>query len=109
LPKKLVLAKNLKNNIHFIKEKKRLMCLKRQEAIELLKEIVAATKSVNYTQISLNPPSEKVQMKSEGYELHVKNHFDEADWQSLKTVIQKRGLSMQEYDGYIVIYKPRKE
>ena len=85
------------------------MSLKRQEAMQLLKEVVAATESVDYTHISLKPPSENTQTKSEGYELHIKNQFDEADWISLKNIIQKRGLSMKEYDGYIVIYKPRNE
>ncbi len=36
-----------------------LICLKRQEAIELLKEIVATCKTVSYTSITLKPPSEE--------------------------------------------------
>ena len=85
------------------------MSLKRQGAIELLKEIVEATKSVNYKHISLKPPSGNTQTKSESYELHIKNHLNEADWKSLKNIAQKHSLSIKEYNGYFIIYKPKTE
>jgi hypothetical protein len=81
--------------------------MKREEAIELLKEIVAACKNIDYKRISLESPSEKANADSEGFELHVKNHFNEADWKRLKSIVQTRGLSVKEYDGWIIIYTVR--
>jgi hypothetical protein len=87
--------------------KKRRFSMKREEAIELLKEIVAACKNIDYKLISLESPSEKANADSEGFELHVKNHFNEADWKRLKSIVQTRGLSVKEYDGWLIIYTVR--
>ena len=81
--------------------------MKREEAIAVLKEIVEASKKVDYTHISLKPPRDKTNLKSEGFELHIKDHFDQSDYECLTAIIQKHTLSMKKYDGSIVIYKPR--
>ena len=81
--------------------------LKREEAIAVLKEIVAACKKVDYTHIILKPPSAKTNMKSEGFELHIKDHFNQSDYECLTAIIQKRNLNMKKYDGSIVVYKPQ--
>ena len=78
--------------------------MKREEAIELLKEIVAACKDIDYKHISLKAPSEKANVDSEGFELHVKNNFSEANWKCLKGIVQQRGLSVKDYDGWVIIY-----
>jgi hypothetical protein len=83
------------------------ICLKRQEAIELLKEIVAACERVDYTNITLKPPSDEAAEKSVGYELHIKDHFNEEDWKCMNDITQKRGLSMKKRVNQVVIYKPR--
>jgi hypothetical protein len=76
--------------------------VKREEAIAVLKEIVETCNKVDYKHIALNAIEE-----SEGYELHIKNHFDEADFERLKDVLQKRNLSMKKHKDYVVIYKPK--
>jgi hypothetical protein len=46
-------------------------------------------------------------MKSEGFELHIKDHFNQLDYECLTAIIQKRNLNMKKYDGSIVVYKPQ--
>ena len=82
--------------------------MKREEAIILLKEIVAACKDIDFKHISLKPPNEKANADSEGFELHVKNHINEADWKFLKSIVQAHGLNLKEYDGWVIIYTERK-
>lgn len=81
--------------------------LKREEAIAVLKEIVEACKKVDYANIILKPPGVENNMKSEGFELHIKDHFNQSDYECLTAIIQKRNLNMKKYDGYIVVYKPK--
>ena len=73
--------------------------MKQEEAIAVLKEIVEACSTVGVSHISLKPVTE-----TEGYELHIKDHFDEKDSECLKAIIQKRNLSMKKYDGFVIIY-----
>jgi predicted translin family RNA/ssDNA-binding protein len=81
--------------------------MKREEAIELLREIVKTCKNIDFKHISLKPPSEKANADSEGFELHVKNQLNEADWKCLKGIVQTRGLSVKEHDGWIIIHTAR--
>ena len=81
--------------------------LKREEAIALLKAIVEACKKADYTNIILKPPGAENNMKSEGFELHIKGHFNQSDYECLTAIIQKRNLNMKKYDGSIVVYKPQ--
>jgi hypothetical protein len=81
--------------------------MKREEAIGLLKEIVAAFKNIDFKHISLISSSENANADSEGFELHLKNHFSKADWKCLKDIVQAHGLSVKEYDGWVIIYTVR--
>ena len=81
--------------------------MKREEAIALLKAIVEACKKADYTNIILKPPGAENNMKSEGFELHIKGHFNQSDYECLTAIIQKRNLNMKKYDGSIVVYKPQ--
>jgi hypothetical protein len=87
---------------------KKLFPMRRQEAVELLREIVASCHSIHPNHISLKTPSDKDTV-SEGYELHIKDHFDETDLKCLKGILRKRSLRMKTYDGFLAIYKQRKE
>ena len=82
------------------------LSMKRQEAVELLKEIVAGCKSISPNHISLKSPSDEDTI-SEGYELHIKNHFDKADLKCLSDILHKRSLTMKNHDGFVAIYKER--
>jgi hypothetical protein len=75
--------------------------MKREEAIAVLKEIAEACNTVGYTHISLKAIEE-----SEGYELQIKDHFDEKDLERLNDILQKHNLSMKKHNDYIFIYKP---
>ena len=81
--------------------------MKREDAIAVLKEIIEACKAVDYTYISLKPPGDKSNVKSEGYELHIKDHFYKSDYECLTAIIQKRNLRMKKYNGSVVIFKPQ--
>ena len=81
--------------------------MKREEAIELLKEIVKTCKNIDFKHISLKPPSENANSDSEGFELHVKNQINEANWKCLKSIVQAHGLNLKEYDGWVIIYTER--
>jgi hypothetical protein len=76
--------------------------MKREEAIAVLKEIAEACNTVGYTHISLKAIEE-----SEGYELQIKDHFDEKDLERLNDILQKHNLSMKKHNHYIVVYKPK--
>ena len=79
--------------------------MKRQEAVALLKEIVEACKTISLQHISLKASSQEATVESEGFELHIKDHFNEEDWKCLETIIKKRNLSMKKHRDFIVIYK----
>ncbi len=81
--------------------------MKREEAIQLLKEIVTACETVDYRRISLKSPGEKTNPDSEGFELNLKNHFSEAEWKRLKGIVQAHGLSLKENGDCVTIYTPR--
>ena len=77
--------------------------MKRKEAIAILKEIVEVYKKVSVNHIILKAVTE-----SEGYELHIRDHFGEKDCERLQHILQKHNLSMKQYNGNIVIYTPKK-
>ncbi len=72
--------------------------LKREEAIAILKEIAEACNTVSIEHISLKPVTE-----SEGYELHIKDHFEEKDCERLQDILQNHNLNMKKHNGYLVI------
>ena len=76
--------------------------MKRKVAIAVLKELVDICTRVGVTYISLMPVTE-----SEGFELHIENHFDEEDCERLKDILQKHNLGLRRYDGNVVIYTPK--
>jgi hypothetical protein len=78
--------------------------LKRQEAVEVLKEILESCKLLDPSYLSLH-----LSKQPDSYELHIKNHVAAASWNILKEIVQKHGLAMREYDGFLVVYSPEKE
>lgn len=91
-----------KFNIGFFLKMFRGNLLKREEAIAVLKEIAKACKTVGIEHISLKPVTE-----SEGYELHIKDHFEEKDCERLQDILQNHNLSMKKHNGYVIIYTPK--
>jgi len=74
----------------------------RKIAIAVLKEIVEICNTVGINHISMKPVTEP-----EGFELHIKDHFDEKDSKCVEAIIQKHNLSAKKYEGFIIIYTPR--
>ena len=75
---------------------------KRKVAIAVLKEIVELCSRADVTYISLKPVTE-----SEGFEIHIRDHFDEKECERLQNLLQKHNLDMKKHDGDIVIYTPK--
>jgi hypothetical protein len=75
--------------------------VKTEEAIAVLKEIVEVCKEVSVNHISLKPVT-----KSEAFELHIEDHFDEKDVEHLRDILQKPNLSIEKHDDTVVIYTP---
>lgn len=73
--------------------------VRRQEAIALLKEILVSCRVLNPKHVALTPSN-----NAADFELHIKDHFDDKDWNCLKGIIQKHDLNMKETDGFIIIY-----
>jgi hypothetical protein len=76
------------------------IAVKRQEAVEVLKEILKSCNLINPSYVSLHP------LKQDDYELHIKNQIASSHWNTLNEIVQKHGLAMKEYDGFLLIYTP---
>jgi hypothetical protein len=76
--------------------------VKRQEAVELLNELLAYCKQLNPRLISLHPSKQ-----ADDFEIHIKDHVADADCENLKRIVQKRGLSIKEHNDFWVIYTPK--
>ena len=68
--------------------------MKRQEAVEVLKEILKSCNLINPSYVSLHPLTQ-----ADDYELHIKNQIDDSHWNILNDIVQKHGLAMRESDG----------
>jgi hypothetical protein len=70
------------------------MNIRRQEAIDVIKEIEYNCKLLNPRAINLEPAESHGQ-----YEIHVKSSVSDEDWQCLKTIAKKNGLGDQTYQS----------
>jgi hypothetical protein len=84
-----------------VKKQNKGIQVKRQEAVEVLREILRSCNLLNPSYVSLHP----LQQEDE-YELQIKNQIADSHWNTLKDIVQKHGLAMQEYDGFLIIYTP---
>jgi hypothetical protein len=75
--------------------------LKRREAVETLKEILESCNLINPSYVSLHPLKE-----ADEYELHIKNQIPDSCQDQLNDIMQRRGLAMKEYGGFLLIYTP---
>jgi hypothetical protein len=66
----------------------------RKTAMAVLKEIVESCDTVGINHISLKPVTEP-----EGFELHIKDHFDEKGSKCVEAIIQKHNLSTKKMRG----------
>ncbi len=76
--------------------------VKRQEAVELLNELLAYCKELNPRLISLKPSRQP-----DDFEIHIKDHVADADRENLKSIVQKHGLAIKENTDYLIIYTPK--
>ena len=76
--------------------------VKRQEAVELLNELLAYCKELNPRFISLKPSRQ-----ADDFELHIKDHVADADCKNLRRIVQEHGLAIKESPDYLVIYTPK--
>jgi hypothetical protein len=72
--------------------------VKRQEAVEVLKEILKSCNLINFSYVSLHPLKE-----ADEYELHIKNHVPESCQNLLNDIIEKDGLAMREQNCFLLI------
>ena len=47
--------------------------------------------------------------KTGGYELHIKDHFTDANRDRIKAIAKRHDLSVEKKDGHLIVYKPRKK
>ncbi len=77
------------------------ICLLRQEAIDIMKEIGASCRFPNPSQITLE------QSESAGhYVIHVRDHVDDATWECLKALAKKLSLEISLTDYLLIIHRP---
>jgi hypothetical protein len=78
--------------------------LKRQEAIQIFREICESTPDVfliDHVILAPNSPP-----KAEGYTLHLKMPPADATLEIIKTVAAKHQLSVEELGEYLIIFEP---
>jgi hypothetical protein len=75
--------------------------LKRQEAVEVLKEILKSC-NINPSYVSLHPLNQ-----ADDYELHIRNQIDDSFWKNLMDIVQKHSLAVRKIDEILVIYTPK--
>jgi hypothetical protein len=81
------------------------LLIRREEAVALLKEVTALCDRIEPNHVLLK--SSRKSAESEGFAIHIKDNFSEADWKCVKTIVEKRGLSIREHNGYIIIYEQK--
>ena len=77
------------NNFTAEKEKQG-NAMNRQEAVAVLQEIVDVCKRIGVKQITLKAVTESV-----GYELHIKDHFNEQDTKCIEDILKKHKLLLK--------------
>ena len=77
----------------------------RQEAADLLKELLDKFCSLEGKPFALMPPNSD-SVLSKGYQIHIKRTLDESTLLSIRKVILERGLAISEENNLTVIFKP---
>ncbi len=75
--------------------------MKRDLAVEVIKEIGVSCKFLNPTEIVLQETND-----AEHFEIHVKGHVDDESWECLKKLAQKHDLGIRLTDHMLVICAP---
>jgi hypothetical protein len=76
--------------------------MRRQEAVEVMKEIGASCKLLNPKAISL----ELLTGVAGHYEIHIKGSVDSENWQCLKSIARKYDLGIKLSDQTLIIFRP---
>ncbi len=79
----------------------------RQEAADLLKELLGTFCSLEGKPFALMPPNSD-SVLSKGYQIHIKKTLDESTLLSVRRIVLDRGLAISEENNLTVIYKPAK-
>jgi hypothetical protein len=81
--------------------------LKRQDAIQIFREICESTPDAFVVDhVILTPESKFLLPNAEGYSLHIKIPPADTTLKIIKTVAAKHQLSVEELGGYLVIFEP---
>ncbi len=78
--------------------------MKRNEAINVLKEISALCHALDTYHIMLMPPNAD-DVHSKGNQLHIKANLDEKTRNCIKPILEKYGLTMVQEENLLVIYR----
>ncbi len=76
--------------------------MKKDEAVEVMNEILKVCVLPRYLALNLSNPQAPAVEKS--YEIQIKG-LSSDDWYCLKEIVQKRKLGMKETSDYTVIFK----
>lgn len=75
--------------------------LDRQKAVDLLREILEATKKTDITAISINPD------EAGDFTLRINCSVDEQIIKSIQPIISRDKLAMKQDRGFLTIYSPK--
>jgi hypothetical protein len=78
--------------------------MRREEAINIVKEIGSSCKLLNPSEIDL----EENNLVGH-YEIYIKSSVDEDNWQVLKAISKKYGLGIKLTDKSLIIYKAKEQ
>lgn len=82
--------------------------MNRQEAADLLKELLGAFCSLEGKSFALMPPNAD-SVLSKGCQIHIKAALDESTLLGIQKIVIERNLAMHEEANLTVIYKPIKK
>lgn len=74
--------------------------MRKQEAIDIIKEIGSSCKLLNPTEIDLERAN-----ATGHYEFHIKSSVDEGSWRCLKAIAKKYSLGIKLADKTLIIYR----
>ncbi len=75
--------------------------MQRQKAVEMIKEIGDSCRLLNPKEIAL----EETERKGH-FEIHIKCHVDDENWECLKELAKKKALGIRQMDHTLVVYAP---
>ena len=82
--------------------------MKKDHAIDCLKEILENCRSVNPDYFTLMYEAKPDDPFATGYVIHIKAFMDSVCKQEVKKIVEKNGLAMSEEKDSLVIFKPKK-